>query len=104
MYLTAEWIRLHGRQEPYAQRTVNRAKETTRQLLVKAGQDASRKLQPRDLVAVMESHKRYLMRCETLDHATDEFRVLCARCRRDHDDLIRVSAGGWSDRMFPMLE
>lgn len=103
LYLSGLVI-LKGGQEPYVDRAARRVRRTGLNLMSYTKMDIAMKSDQKRLLEDLRAGARYLKQIQALEHALPGFKVTCAAAERETFALIQSLEGGWSERMFPMLE
>lgn len=97
-------ILMKGRQEPYIERAARRVRRHGLLLLAQAKSDIDMKEDRQQLLRDLRQAAEYLHKCQLLEHALPDFVETCGCAEREVLALIEALGGGWSERMFPMLD
>lgn len=103
LYLSGLVI-LKGDQEPYVDRAAQRVRKSGLNLISCTKMDIAMKSNQKRLLGDLRAAARYLEQVQALEHTLPGFKAACAVAERETLALVQSLEGGWSERMFPMLE
>ncbi len=103
LYLSGLVI-LKGDQEPYVARAAQRVRKAGLDLTSYAKADIDLKSDRKRLIDDLRAAARYLEQAQALEHTLPGFKNACGSAERETLALIRSLNGGWSERMYPMLD
>lgn len=97
-------VALKGDQEPYVDRAARKVHKAGLSLISYAKADINMRSDQKRLIKDLRAAAQYLEQVQALEHTLPGFKDACSHTERETLALIKSLDGGWSERMYPMLD